>query len=55
MELDGNVDIDRRTLHLPEPIKKLGEFEVPIKLHREVIVPIKVKVVAEGEPERPKT
>ena len=41
-------DIDRRKLHLPEPIKKLGEFDVPLKLHREVTVNVKVKVVAEG-------
>ena len=37
-----------------DPIKKLGEFEVPIRLHRDVIVPLKVRVVAEGEPERAK-
>jgi large subunit ribosomal protein L9 len=42
-------DIDRRKLHLPEPIKKIGEFDVPLRLHREVTVPVKVKVVAEGE------
>ena len=41
-------DIDRRKLHLPEPIKKLGEFDVPLKLHREVTINVKVKVVAEG-------
>jgi large subunit ribosomal protein L9 len=41
-------DVDRRKLHLPEPIKKLGEYEVPLRLHREVAVPIKVKVGAEG-------
>jgi large subunit ribosomal protein L9 len=41
-------DIDRRTLHLPEPIKKIGEVEVPVKLHRDVVVKLKVKVVAEG-------
>ena len=46
-------DIDRRKLNLPEPIKKLGEYDVPLRLHREVTVPIKVKVVAEGgEPAR---
>ena len=44
-------DIERRKLHLPEPIKRVGEFEVPIKLHREVTVSIKVKVIAEGGPE----
>jgi large subunit ribosomal protein L9 len=41
-------ELDRRKLHLPEPIKKLGEFEVPLKLHREVTTKVKVRVVAEG-------
>ena len=41
-------DIDRRKVSLHEPIKKLGEFDVPVKLHRDVVVTIKVKVVAEG-------
>jgi len=42
-------DIDRRTIQLHEPIKKLGEFDVPVKLHRAVSVTLKVKVVAEGK------
>ena len=41
-------DVDRRKLILPEPLKSLGEFDVPLKLHREVTVPLKVKVVKEG-------
>jgi len=41
-------DVDRRKLHLQEPIKRLGEFEIPARLHRDVTVPIKVKVVAEN-------
>jgi large subunit ribosomal protein L9 len=41
-------DIDRRKLILPEPIKSVGEHDVPLKLHREVTVPLKVKVVREG-------
>jgi large subunit ribosomal protein L9 len=41
-------EIDRRKLILPEPIKTLGEHTVPLKLHREVTVPLKVKVVREG-------
>ena len=45
------LDIDRRRIVLQEPIKKLGEFDVPIKLHRDVVTHIKVKVAAEGEPE----
>ena len=47
-------DIEKRRLQLHEPIKKLGEFEVPVRLHREVTVPLKVRVVPEGEPERAK-
>jgi large subunit ribosomal protein L9 len=41
-------DVDRRKLILPEPIKAIGEFAVPLKLHREVTVPLKVQVVKEG-------
>jgi large subunit ribosomal protein L9 len=41
-------EIDRRKLILPEPIKTIGEHTVPLKLHREVTVPLKVKVVKEG-------
>ena len=41
-------EIDRRKLVLREPIKKLSEVDVPIKLHREVTTTIKVRVVAEG-------
>ncbi len=41
-------DIDRRKLQLADPIKKIGEVDVPIKLHRDVTATIKVKVVAEG-------
>ena len=41
-------DIDRRKIQLHEPIKKLSETEVPVKLHRDVVVKLKVKVVAEG-------
>jgi large subunit ribosomal protein L9 len=42
-------DLDRRKLQLHEPIKKLGEYTVPVKLHRDVTVSLKVKVVAEGQ------
>ena len=41
-------DVDRRKLILPEPLKALGEFDVPLKLHRQVTVTLKVKVVREG-------
>jgi len=45
---EKGFEIDRRKLILPEPIKAIGEFDVPLKLHREVTVPLKVHVVKEG-------
>jgi large subunit ribosomal protein L9 len=45
---EKGFEIDRRKLQLGEPLKRLGEFDVPIKLHREVTATLKVQVVAEG-------
>ena len=42
------VEVDRRKLILPEALKSIGDFDVPLKLHREVTVPLKVRVVKEG-------
>lgn len=39
--------LDKRKIQLDQPIKTLGEFEVPAKLHREVIAKIKVIVTRE--------
>ena len=41
------ITIDRRKIILDKPIKSLGEFSVPIKLHPQVTAPIKVTVVPE--------
>ena len=41
-------EIDRRKLQLHEPIKRIGDFDVPVKLHREVTSTVKVKVVPES-------
>ena len=46
-------EIDRRKLILPEPIKAIGEHTVPLKLHREVTVPLKVRVAKEGGDAQP--
>jgi large subunit ribosomal protein L9 len=43
--------IDRRKIQLAEPIKTLGDHEVPVRLHRELTATVKVKVVAEETPE----
>jgi large subunit ribosomal protein L9 len=40
-------DIDKRKLTMADPFKALGEYTVPIKIHRDVTAQIKVKVVAE--------
>ena len=40
-----NFSIDRRKIHLDEPIKQLGEHKVTVRLHREVPTEITVKVV----------
>ena len=39
-------EVDRRKIQLAEPIKDLGEHEVGIRLHRDVVAKLKVKVVA---------
>ena len=40
--------IDRRKLDLRQSIKKLGEYDIPLRLHPDVTIPVKVKVVAES-------
>ena len=51
----NGVEIDRRKIQLSEPIKALGEFKVPIKLHPEVTDEITLTVIAEESTETPKT
>ena len=41
--------VDRRKIHLDDPIKALGEFQVAIRLHKEVTASVKVVVEAEKE------
>ncbi|HEY7292016.1 MAG TPA: 50S ribosomal protein L9 [Vicinamibacterales bacterium] len=42
------VDLDRRKIQLQEPIKRIGEFDIPVRLQRDVTATIKVKVVPEA-------
>jgi len=44
------IDIDKRKIQLEDPIKAIGEYQVPVRLHREVTVPLRVVVEAEPEP-----
>ncbi len=41
------LQIDRRSIDLGEPIKTVGDFEVGVKLHSEVVGKVKVKVEPE--------
>jgi len=43
------INIDRKQLDLPEPIKKLGSYQVPVRLAPEVKAEITVAVVAEAD------
>lgn len=40
------VEVDRRKIVLEEPIKEVGEHSVPLRLRKDVVAQIKVKVVA---------
>jgi large subunit ribosomal protein L9 len=44
---DQEIPLDRKKILLQEPIRTLGDYEVPVKLHPEVTSLLKVKVVEE--------
>lgn len=41
------IELDKRKISLEEPLKRIGEYTVPVKLHADVHVDIKVNVIAE--------
>jgi large subunit ribosomal protein L9 len=48
MEARG-FNIDRRKIQLEEPLKTLGDFDVEIRLHRDIAAPIKVTIKPDTE------
>ena len=44
---ENGIEVDRKKIHLDEPIKSVGKFTVPIKLHPDVVAQLKVWVVQE--------
>jgi len=42
------LNVERRKIHLTEPIKTAGDYEVPVRLSADVTVPLKVSVVPEN-------
>jgi large subunit ribosomal protein L9 len=53
LEGKGFHNIDRRKIHLGEPLKSLGEFTVPIKLHKDVTATVQVEITKEDTGEEP--
>jgi large subunit ribosomal protein L9 len=43
----AGIDLDRRTIELDEPLKELGPFEIPVRLHPNVTAALTVEVVSE--------
>ena len=41
------IDVDKRKIQLGEPIRELGEFSIPVKVHREVTAQVALKVIKE--------
>ncbi len=50
---DQGIDVDRRKIQIAEPIKKAGEYKIPVKLHSEVTAEINLVVAAEQEVAEP--
>ncbi len=50
---ERNFSVDRRKIELREPIKQVGEYEVTVKLHREVRAKIRVNVFGDRAPLEP--
>jgi large subunit ribosomal protein L9 len=46
-----SFSVDRRKIQLHEPLKTLGEFTIPIKLHKDVTTHVKVVIEKEKEKE----
>jgi len=51
---EKGISLDRRKILLPQPIKTLGSYSVPLKLHPEITAQLKVTVVAASPEEKDK-
>ncbi|MDI6828080.1 MAG: 50S ribosomal protein L9 [Armatimonadota bacterium] len=47
LEKQTGIKIDKRKIELEEPIKSLGMYDVPIRLHRDAVAHLKVEVIGE--------
>ena len=46
---EKGFEVDRRKIHINQPIKTLGEFDIAVKLHPKVTAQIKMKVIPEEQ------
>jgi large subunit ribosomal protein L9 len=46
---ERGITVDRRRVSLADPIKNLGTYTVPVRLHTDIVVPITVEVITEEE------
>ena len=53
-EMTGR-EVDRRSIRFREPVRQTGEFNVPLRLHENVGLEIKLIVTAEGSEDAPET
>jgi len=51
LEKQAQIAIDKRKIELEEPIKSLGTYDVPIRLHRDAVAHVKLEVIGEGSKE----
>lgn len=47
LEKQTGIKLDKRKIEIVEPIKSVGTYEVPVRLHREAVAHLKVEVVGE--------
>ena len=47
---EQGIRLDRKKIVLEEPIKAVGRYAVPVRLHRDTVAEIQVQVVSESGP-----
>ena len=49
--LEQGFEVEKRDINMPEAIRNIGEYEITVSLYAEVIVPVKIIVIAATETE----
>tara|TARA_X000000368_G_scaffold369982_1_gene318838 strand:- start:761 stop:1216 length:456 start_codon:yes stop_codon:yes gene_type:complete len=49
--LEQGFEVEKRDINMPEAIRNIGEYEITVSLYAEVIVPVKIIVIASTETE----